>query len=62
MIPCCLCHLNFTVAVPEEELIQVKAGPDLQNKWMDAKIQNFLTLAISDCLPGGSYCSSHDIW
>ncbi|XP_052321827.1 C2 domain-containing protein 5 isoform X6 [Oncorhynchus keta] len=22
MIPCCLCHLNFTVAVPEEELIQ----------------------------------------
>uniref|UniRef100_A0A672IKB1 C2 domain-containing protein 5 n=1 Tax=Salarias fasciatus TaxID=181472 RepID=A0A672IKB1_SALFA len=24
MIPCCLCHLNFTVAVPEDELIQVK--------------------------------------
>ncbi|XP_026166587.1 C2 domain-containing protein 5 isoform X4 [Mastacembelus armatus] len=23
MIPCCLCHLKFTVAVPEEELIQV---------------------------------------
>ncbi|XP_039988515.1 C2 domain-containing protein 5 isoform X2 [Xiphias gladius] len=23
MIPCCLCHLNVTVAVPEEELIQV---------------------------------------
>ncbi|XP_044050649.1 C2 domain-containing protein 5 isoform X21 [Siniperca chuatsi] len=23
MIPCCLCNLNFTVAVPEEELIQV---------------------------------------
>ncbi|XP_054632042.1 C2 domain-containing protein 5 isoform X10 [Dunckerocampus dactyliophorus] len=23
MIPCCICHLNFTVAVPEEELIQV---------------------------------------
>ncbi|XP_076588297.1 C2 domain-containing protein 5 isoform X20 [Chaetodon auriga] len=23
MIPCCLCHLNFAVAVPEEELIQV---------------------------------------
>ncbi|XP_072241841.1 C2 domain-containing protein 5 isoform X2 [Leuresthes tenuis] len=23
MVPCCLCHLNFTVAVPEEELIQV---------------------------------------
>nr|XP_040024209.1 C2 domain-containing protein 5-like isoform X25 [Gasterosteus aculeatus aculeatus] len=23
MIPCCLCQLNFTVAVPEEELIQV---------------------------------------
>ncbi|XP_065813334.1 C2 domain-containing protein 5 isoform X16 [Labrus bergylta] len=23
MIPCCLCHLNFTVAVPEDELIQV---------------------------------------
>ncbi|XP_047452103.1 C2 domain-containing protein 5 isoform X16 [Mugil cephalus] len=23
MIPCCLCHLNFTVAVPEEDLIQV---------------------------------------
>lgn len=28
MIPCCLCHLNFTVAVPEEELIQVgRSGP-----------------------------------
>uniref|UniRef100_A0A8C4IGY3 C2 domain-containing protein 5 n=1 Tax=Dicentrarchus labrax TaxID=13489 RepID=A0A8C4IGY3_DICLA len=24
MIPCCLCRLNFTVAVPEEELIQVR--------------------------------------
>uniref|UniRef100_A0A3Q3AS17 C2 domain-containing protein 5 n=1 Tax=Kryptolebias marmoratus TaxID=37003 RepID=A0A3Q3AS17_KRYMA len=24
MIPCCLCHLNFTVAVPEEELVQVR--------------------------------------
>lgn len=24
MIPCCLCHLKFTVAVPEEELIQVR--------------------------------------
>ncbi|XP_077425762.1 C2 domain-containing protein 5 isoform X14 [Vanacampus margaritifer] len=23
MTPCCICHLNFTVAVPEEELIQV---------------------------------------
>ncbi|XP_013858947.1 C2 domain-containing protein 5 isoform X8 [Austrofundulus limnaeus] len=23
MIPCCLCQLNFTVAVPEEELVQV---------------------------------------
>ncbi|XP_075998130.1 C2 domain-containing protein 5 isoform X2 [Genypterus blacodes] len=23
MTPCCLCHLNFAVAVPEEELIQV---------------------------------------
>ncbi|GAA6078375.1 C2 domain-containing protein 5 isoform X1, partial [Tachysurus ichikawai] len=23
MVPCCLCHLNFTVAVPEDELIQV---------------------------------------
>ncbi|XP_036006225.1 C2 domain-containing protein 5 isoform X19 [Fundulus heteroclitus] len=23
MVPCCLCHLNFNVAVPEEELIQV---------------------------------------
>uniref|UniRef100_A0A8C5A546 C2 calcium dependent domain containing 5 n=1 Tax=Gadus morhua TaxID=8049 RepID=A0A8C5A546_GADMO len=23
MIPCCLCHVNFTVAVPEDELIQV---------------------------------------
>ncbi|KAF7224540.1 transcript variant X12 [Nothobranchius furzeri] len=22
-VPCCLCHLNFTVAVPEEELVQV---------------------------------------
>ncbi|XP_017569203.1 C2 domain-containing protein 5 isoform X6 [Pygocentrus nattereri] len=23
MVPCCLCHVNFTVAVPEDELIQV---------------------------------------
>ncbi|XP_016364761.1 C2 domain-containing protein 5 isoform X16 [Sinocyclocheilus rhinocerous] len=23
MVPCCLCHLNFTVAIPEDELIQV---------------------------------------
>ncbi|KAJ3596938.1 hypothetical protein NHX12_003338 [Muraenolepis orangiensis] len=23
MIPCCLCHVNFAVAVPEEDLIQV---------------------------------------
>ncbi|XP_067091552.1 C2 domain-containing protein 5 isoform X7 [Osmerus mordax] len=23
MVPCCLCHLNFAVAVPEEDLIQV---------------------------------------
>uniref|UniRef100_A0A8C6VPY5 C2 domain-containing protein 5 n=1 Tax=Nothobranchius furzeri TaxID=105023 RepID=A0A8C6VPY5_NOTFU len=23
-VPCCLCHLNFTVAVPEEELVQVR--------------------------------------
>uniref|UniRef100_A0A671KGD9 C2 domain-containing protein 5-like n=1 Tax=Sinocyclocheilus anshuiensis TaxID=1608454 RepID=A0A671KGD9_9TELE len=24
MVPCCLCHLNFTVAIPEDELIQVR--------------------------------------
>uniref|UniRef100_A0A3B4D5J6 C2 domain-containing protein 5 n=1 Tax=Pygocentrus nattereri TaxID=42514 RepID=A0A3B4D5J6_PYGNA len=24
MVPCCLCHVNFTVAVPEDELIQVR--------------------------------------
>uniref|UniRef100_A0A8C9X4L6 C2 domain-containing protein 5 n=1 Tax=Sander lucioperca TaxID=283035 RepID=A0A8C9X4L6_SANLU len=30
MIPCCLCQLNFAVAVPEEELIQVRGfGPAL---------------------------------
>uniref|UniRef100_A0A670Y0M2 C2 domain-containing protein 5 n=1 Tax=Pseudonaja textilis TaxID=8673 RepID=A0A670Y0M2_PSETE len=23
MIPCCLCHVNFTVALPEDELVQV---------------------------------------
>ncbi|KAG8543295.1 hypothetical protein GDO81_025007, partial [Engystomops pustulosus] len=23
MVPCCLCHVNFTVAVPEDESIQV---------------------------------------
>lgn len=33
MIPCCLCHLNFTVAVPEEELIQVgRPRPFWNNK------------------------------
>lgn len=62
MIPCCLCHLNFTVAVPEEELVQVKASRDLQNKWVQAKMQNFLTMAVSHCLPGSSYCGGHDIW
>uniref|UniRef100_A0A8C5MX60 C2 domain-containing protein 5 n=1 Tax=Leptobrachium leishanense TaxID=445787 RepID=A0A8C5MX60_9ANUR len=25
MVPCCLCHVNFTVAVPEDESIQVSA-------------------------------------
>uniref|UniRef100_A0A8C0BMD6 C2 domain-containing protein 5 n=1 Tax=Buteo japonicus TaxID=224669 RepID=A0A8C0BMD6_9AVES len=23
MVPCCLCHVNFTVALPEDELVQV---------------------------------------
>ncbi|XP_068805239.1 C2 domain-containing protein 5 isoform X16 [Struthio camelus] len=23
MIPCCLCHVNFTVALPEDELVQI---------------------------------------
>ncbi|NXL81835.1 C2CD5 protein, partial [Leptocoma aspasia] len=23
MVPCCLCHVNFTVAVPEDELVQI---------------------------------------
>ncbi|XP_061865139.1 C2 domain-containing protein 5 isoform X6 [Colius striatus] len=23
MVPCCLCHVNFTVALPEDELIQI---------------------------------------
>lgn len=27
MVPCCLSHLNFSVAVPEEELIQVRRLP-----------------------------------
>lgn len=62
MIPCCLCHLNFTVAVPEEELIQVTTGHDLPNKWLEAKMQNSLTLATSFCLPGDRYCSCHDLW
>lgn len=62
MIPCCLCHLNFTVAVPEEELVQVRTSRDLQTKWMEAKMQNFLTLNMSHCLPGVSYCGGHDLW
>lgn len=62
MIPCCLCHLNFTVAVPEEELIQVTTGHDLPNKWLEAKMQNSLILATSFWLPGGRYCSGHDLW
>lgn len=31
MIPCCLCHLNFTVAIPEDELIQVRTQLKLTN-------------------------------
>uniref|UniRef100_A0A8B9H6Y3 C2 calcium dependent domain containing 5 n=1 Tax=Astyanax mexicanus TaxID=7994 RepID=A0A8B9H6Y3_ASTMX len=32
MVPCCLCHLNFTVAVPEDELIQVRTSTITENE------------------------------
>uniref|UniRef100_A0A673X9M1 C2 domain-containing protein 5 n=1 Tax=Salmo trutta TaxID=8032 RepID=A0A673X9M1_SALTR len=41
MIPCCLCHLNFTVAVPEEELIQVRRHTPKDS-----------TLCVLVCFPG----------
>uniref|UniRef100_A0A8C8HHM2 C2 domain-containing protein 5 n=1 Tax=Oncorhynchus tshawytscha TaxID=74940 RepID=A0A8C8HHM2_ONCTS len=39
MIPCCLCHLNFTVAVPEEELIQVRGHKYLRSGENEEQLQ-----------------------
>lgn len=41
MIPCCLCHLNFTVAVPEEELIQVGRSRPF---WKEMNVQYFINI------------------
>ncbi|KAI1238922.1 hypothetical protein IHE44_0012015 [Lamprotornis superbus] len=31
MVPCCLCHVNFTVALPEDELVQIAQEINLPN-------------------------------
>ncbi|XP_051952870.1 C2 domain-containing protein 5 isoform X6 [Xyrauchen texanus] len=40
MIPCCLCHLNFTVAVPEDELIQVAVTAVAMSFYKDQTLEN----------------------
>lgn len=71
MIPCCLCQLNFAVAVPEEELIQVRGfGPalicDTANKTeLMSQMKKFListTVPLPVCLPGCCDSSCHDVW
>ncbi|XP_023207355.1 C2 domain-containing protein 5 isoform X2 [Xiphophorus maculatus] len=42
-IPCCLCHLNFTVAVPEEELIQVSVTAVAMTFDKDQTQERFIT-------------------
>ncbi|XP_014900244.1 C2 domain-containing protein 5 isoform X13 [Poecilia latipinna] len=42
-IPCCLCHLNFTVAVPEEELIQVSVTAVAMTFDQDQTQERFIT-------------------
>ncbi|XP_043980580.1 C2 domain-containing protein 5 isoform X4 [Gambusia affinis] len=42
-IPCCLCHLNFTVAVPEEELIQVSVTAVAMTFDKDQNQEGFIT-------------------
>ena len=54
MIPCCLCHLNFAVAVPEEELIQVRTlSPSLiyEIAYRTELILKFKFYCTSVCLP-----------
>uniref|UniRef100_A0A8C7H787 C2 domain-containing protein 5 n=1 Tax=Oncorhynchus kisutch TaxID=8019 RepID=A0A8C7H787_ONCKI len=54
MIPCCLCHLNFTVAVPEEELIQVRRHtPKNTSPILSIFPRNILRLSsVCFCFPG----------
>ncbi|XP_051512073.1 C2 domain-containing protein 5 isoform X3 [Myxocyprinus asiaticus] len=40
MIPCCLCHLNFNVAVPEDELIQVAVTAVAMSFYKDQTLEN----------------------
>uniref|UniRef100_A0A8C5PFA3 C2 domain-containing protein 5 n=1 Tax=Leptobrachium leishanense TaxID=445787 RepID=A0A8C5PFA3_9ANUR len=39
MVPCCLCHVNFTVAVPEDESIQVSACNGLSSTDNEEQLQ-----------------------
>ncbi|KAM3869760.1 C2 domain-containing protein 5 [Diretmus argenteus] len=61
MVPCCLCQLNFTVAVPEEELIQVAVTAVAmsfdKDQTQEKPGDKVLTKGYTDlcpCLPGGS--------
>lgn len=66
MIPCCLCNLNFTVAVPEEELIQVRSfRPSVIGETACRTELTvtyiFLQLYLSVRLPGRSDSGCHDV-
>uniref|UniRef100_A0A674CXK2 C2 domain-containing protein 5 n=1 Tax=Salmo trutta TaxID=8032 RepID=A0A674CXK2_SALTR len=59
MIPCCLCHLNFTVAVPEEELIQVRGHTYLSTPLLSWSGENEEQLQFSMELCGESTISNN---
>uniref|UniRef100_A0A4W5QMQ5 C2 domain-containing protein 5 n=1 Tax=Hucho hucho TaxID=62062 RepID=A0A4W5QMQ5_9TELE len=59
MIPCCLCHLNFTVAVPEEELIQVRGHTYLSTPLQSWSGENEEQLQFSMELCGESTISNN---
>uniref|UniRef100_A0A8C7J252 C2 domain-containing protein 5 n=1 Tax=Oncorhynchus kisutch TaxID=8019 RepID=A0A8C7J252_ONCKI len=59
MIPCCLCHLNFTVAVPEEELIQVRGHTYLSTPLLSWSGENEEQLQFSMEMCGESTISNN---
>uniref|UniRef100_A0A671LIH0 C2 domain-containing protein 5 n=1 Tax=Sinocyclocheilus anshuiensis TaxID=1608454 RepID=A0A671LIH0_9TELE len=51
MVPCCLCHLNFTVAIPEDELIQFVILLLLNNKKVSKREGIKICLSCLDSFP-----------